>query len=876
MAESILKLKVDSQEYDGKIKRAAAGIQHLDSDLRKAGKTFADCDKEQVEFIRQLGNMETVSKTAKGKLGELSAAFTDLKIKYNAMSDAEKKSDAGRALSSSLEQIKNKANATRQELQGITNELNNGSLGKNGGMSAGLSNLNGLLGQIGSQLGINTSMLSTFSAGSLTASTSVGAVATAIGLATKALVDYNSELAKQQQITTVTTGLKGDDADQLTSAARAMSKVYGADFREVINAANVLINQFGKSGDEAIQLLRDGMQGMIQGDGPKLLSMIQQYAPAFHDAGVEASQLIAIIQNSEGGIFTDQNMTAIVMGIKNIRLMTKSTADALADVGINGEEMTRKLSDGSMTIFDALRQVSEALAQTNAGSQEAGQVMQQVFGRQGTMAGSTLAKAIASLNTNLDETKGQTGEVGESLAALNRTMEAFEKKLNDVFDMDGWDVMTNDIKNGLLVSLNDTLTSLGDIFRMLNGIANTNMNASGVATFFMDLLTYVNYVANPLYTIFVILGKINKMFGGGGGGSDKLSPEMEKVYRLADEKGFEELYGEVVVTPDKPVKTKTTRRGGGGGNKIQKTEEQLNNEQIAKLTSEFEKASEDRRKAIQEEIKALQDRNFEIKTYQDLATGKVKARSPLAQGEGMMSLTGGFMNDVAKSLINPDKISPDAIVTPLEQMNQELQRLIELRDQAFTSEGWQLGNQLVTQQQQKIAKYKGEDKDKDKKEEKSVSQGVSQLAGSMSQMVNGIEQLGIDVPEDIKGVISGIQGVATILTTIAAVVNAIEVIVGATSFIPGFANGGIVPHAANGFVVPGTHFSGDVTPIMANAGEVVLSRSQVNNVASALEGGGGMQRIIVEGVISGDNLRLVQKRNNLRWGFGEYVTTKKV
>ena len=36
--------------------------------------------------------------------------------------------------------------------------------------------------------------------------------------------------------------------------------------------------------------------------------------------------------------------------------------------------------------------------------------MQQVFGRQGAMAGTKLGEAIATLNTNLEETKRQTGE----------------------------------------------------------------------------------------------------------------------------------------------------------------------------------------------------------------------------------------------------------------------------------------------------------------------------------------------------------------------------------------------------------------------------------------------------------------------------------
>ena len=79
MADNIIKLKVDSDEYEGKIKRASEGLQALGRSLRDAGKTFADADAKQVEFARELGNMQTVSNMAKGKIAEMSAAFVNLK-----------------------------------------------------------------------------------------------------------------------------------------------------------------------------------------------------------------------------------------------------------------------------------------------------------------------------------------------------------------------------------------------------------------------------------------------------------------------------------------------------------------------------------------------------------------------------------------------------------------------------------------------------------------------------------------------------------------------------------------------------------------------------------------------------------------------------
>ena len=124
MADNIIKLKVDSQEYEGKIKRASQGLQELGRNLREAGKTFADADAKQVEFARELGKMQTVSNTAKGKIAEMSAAFVNLKTTYLQMTDAEKQSPIGQAMSKSLEELKNRTIDAKRELEDLNKELN--------------------------------------------------------------------------------------------------------------------------------------------------------------------------------------------------------------------------------------------------------------------------------------------------------------------------------------------------------------------------------------------------------------------------------------------------------------------------------------------------------------------------------------------------------------------------------------------------------------------------------------------------------------------------------------------------------------------------------------------------------------------------------
>lgn len=451
--DSIIRLKVESKEYEQKLERAAKGLQHLGEYCQKAGKNISELDKETVDYVRAIGQMEAKNKSARGSLSEMTKSFTEMSVAYRKLTDEEKQTPFGQALAKSLDELKVRIQQDKQQLDDISKSLQT---------TTGESNkMTGMVDMLGQKLGVGGNLIEMLTSKTAMLTAGMTAAAAAVGKATQAWVAYNNELAKQDQITSVTTGLKGGDAEHMTDTMRSIADTYNVDFREAINAANTLMTQFGATGDEAIRLIKDGMQGMIQGDGPKLLSMIKQYAPSFRDAGVSASQLVAVIQNSEGGIFTDENMNAIAMGMRNIRLMTKKTGEALAQLGIDGGKMSKQLNDGSLTVFEALSQVAAKLEAVGSNSQTAGEVLQYVFGRQGSMAGTNLAKAIETLNTNLDETKRQTGEVGESLVRLQEANEKLNVAIRRCFEYDGWNQMTNDIKSGLIAALTDVIEDIG-------------------------------------------------------------------------------------------------------------------------------------------------------------------------------------------------------------------------------------------------------------------------------------------------------------------------------------------------------------------------------------------------------------------------------
>lgn len=172
MADSILRLKVESQEYDNKLKRAAEGIQRYAEQCRKAGGTLEHLDDGVEEFVRALGQMETVSKSAKGSVNELTKGFTELNVLYNKLTDVEKASPFGQALKVSLDELKGRIQAGNAEIKNINDSLN------------GSGGLAGALDQVAGKLGMNVKQLASWGA-------AIGAAKAALDVAKDAF--FNSE-----------------------------------------------------------------------------------------------------------------------------------------------------------------------------------------------------------------------------------------------------------------------------------------------------------------------------------------------------------------------------------------------------------------------------------------------------------------------------------------------------------------------------------------------------------------------------------------------------------------------------------------------------------------------------------------------------------
>ena len=141
MANSVVRLSIDSQEFDANIKRAGEALNKFFDMAKKGDRTFEVIDDDAMEVVRAFGQMETKSKSASGQLAELTKGFTDLSLAYKRMTDEEKASPVGKEITNQLGILKGRIQDTKGQLNEINGEINGG-----GGLTGALDQLAGKFG----------------------------------------------------------------------------------------------------------------------------------------------------------------------------------------------------------------------------------------------------------------------------------------------------------------------------------------------------------------------------------------------------------------------------------------------------------------------------------------------------------------------------------------------------------------------------------------------------------------------------------------------------------------------------------------------------------------------------------------------------------
>ena len=219
-----------------------------------------------------------------------------------------------------------------------------------------------------------------------------------------------------QSIATVAQNSKEVDPakiQELTEGALTLRDAFGFEVNETMRAANMLIDQFGLSGEEAYNLIAQGAQKGLNKNGD-LLDTINEYAVHFKQTGRGAEDFFNMLENgAEEGTFSVDKLGDAwkEFGIR-AKDTTTTTTEAYQILGLNADEMRAQFAAGGEsakqatdTILNALFSMDDAVKQNQAGVD--------LFGTMWEDLGADAIKALSDTNGEITTTKNSLEEINK-------------------------------------------------------------------------------------------------------------------------------------------------------------------------------------------------------------------------------------------------------------------------------------------------------------------------------------------------------------------------------------------------------------------------------------------------------------------------------
>lgn len=907
MADNILKLRVESSEYDAKLKSAAEGIRHLADVAHRSGGELTGLEQAELDYVKGLGEMETKSRTAAGSVRELENTFKELTVVYNNLNEVEKQDEGGKALAASLDQLKQRAQEARAQLDNASKSLqDNGNSAKNSG---------GMLDALASKFTLNIDALKVFNMG-------LSVVNAALDVAKDAFFQSESNIdewgrtvksaegAYDVFLNTLNTGNWSDFFSNLQTAVQGARDLYDALDRlgsvKSNNQAAIaiqqqqvqqlrLMKQQGKDVDDQLKaaterlayLQRQAVSAGKTAGSKTMFNTISNYVNAANENGVNISDdrirmVVAALQRGGQDVFDKYKTEYTSLGAKAADTRTVPRVNQYGQDISYKESFTnlKKLSDEEQRRYLIAKAVTERETEIEKGLSIYAQAVQE---------GAASAREEFKGNRYILQKAPGSGSGASPQEQAQKSAESALAKYESAISLAAQELEAGTITDA-------------DYKKKLLSQQQKLYDAYGSA--------YHTY-SDPKY-------------------KEAQDQAAAEIIRLG---------GEVKTSSDAQKQLQEAT-------KQLEQQEKKRAEELAKLKTEGVTAvrNNDLSAALQVQKKAVQggfNGSVEIPltfTYTDAnmtaLIGDMKQQLNKADfgSEVYADIQERLSDATAISGLLQLALENGIAATDLESVSQELFAQL-LNGDNIDDETIESLRQALAKSIKKNVKVseKGEVTTDDKDSFKELTTDIHSVTSGLSSVAAGLNSLGVEIPSGVEKVIGVVNGVMQVITGISQIISVFQtsstnantialnantaalyansaaqgVSAGASAATGGamagaaggmaagsaagpigmaiglgvgllagsllFANGGIVPHAANGYLIPGNSFSGDVTPVLANAGEVILSKSQQNALVNQMQSNDAGAS--TQPFVNGEQIFIGMNNTLKRMGRGEIVTT---
>ena len=311
--------------------------------------------------------------------------------------------------------------------------------------------------------------------------------------------------------------LTDDELQDMTEGALTLEQAFEADLNETTRAAAELMQQFGVSGSDAMDLITAGFQrGGNYSD--EFLSSIFEYSTQFENLGYTAEQMIGLfVKGSQEGIFSlDKLADATKESFLQITNGADNTREAVQALGLDYDLINEQVQAGGQLANVAFGQVMTALANMEDGAEKNALAIE-LMGTPLEDLGPQFQDFFADTDTALKDFRGSTKKAG---AALQDNLGARSQKVFREFlkDLEPVGEILIDAAEDVLPKVADAVSTVTDAFNDLSPEAKkTVVVIGGVVAAAGPTIAILGRLSSGLGGVFKFLSPLLPALGEGKG-----------------------------------------------------------------------------------------------------------------------------------------------------------------------------------------------------------------------------------------------------------------------------------------------------------------------------------------------------------------------
>lgn len=249
-------------------------------------------------------------------------------------------------------------------------------------------------------------------------------------------------------------GLSADESEELAQGIDLLNK-YGYEHKDVIRFMTSAVNDWGMTYEEALDYILKGEQEGLNMSEDWMDTLVE-YAPIFSTLGVTGNDAFVLIQKAMQATGVDSDKAADM--VKELMLTltdgSDASAQALDELGLDIDDLTGRINDGSITSVEAMQEIMKAIVDMGDKTEKS-RLLQETF--KGTIEYGSIGIVEAWSNIG-NEVINTTGTIDAAKQAFEGSYEAAKQDLSN-----SWNTLSETIGSKAVPALTWTIDLFNDI-----------------------------------------------------------------------------------------------------------------------------------------------------------------------------------------------------------------------------------------------------------------------------------------------------------------------------------------------------------------------------------------------------------------------------